>query len=121
MTWEEFYDKFYDWSPNTQEKKLGAVNKLGDPEEVTEVIVGLAENDNRTAANKLAKRALNSGMKFTVENIWDVLDYIDDYLHEQMALQSLDYYTKKDLEGLEGCLDDRFISKLYEKKGILHD
>ena len=28
MTWEEYYDKFYDWAESTQIKKLSSVDAL---------------------------------------------------------------------------------------------
>ena len=39
MTWEEYYDKFYDWSENTQVNKLSSVESLGPADEVVEVMM----------------------------------------------------------------------------------
>ena len=36
MTWEEYYDKFYDWAESAQIKKLPSVDALGPADEVTE-------------------------------------------------------------------------------------
>jgi len=52
MTWEEYYDKFYDWAESTQIKKLSSVDALGSADEVVEVMMELAfhHEDNKSCS-----------------------------------------------------------------------
>lgn len=38
MTWEEYYDKFYEWSENTQVNKLSSVESLDPAERHTAIL-----------------------------------------------------------------------------------
>ena len=57
MTWEEYYDKFYDWSENTQVNKLFAVELLCLADEVAEVMMELAFH-HEDAVNRIARKAI---------------------------------------------------------------
>ena len=57
MTWEEYYDKFYDWSENTQVNKLSSVESLGSADEVAEVMMELAFH-HEDAVNRIARKAI---------------------------------------------------------------
>lgn len=37
--WDEYYDKFYDWSESTRIKKFSYLTSFGDPDEVAEVVL----------------------------------------------------------------------------------
>ena len=37
MTWEEYYENYYDWAESTAIKKLSSVDMLGNTDEVTEL------------------------------------------------------------------------------------
>jgi len=62
-TWDEYYDKFFDWAESTRIKNLSYLDSLGDSDEVTEVIIELKEN--RNAANRLLRRAIDEKFKFS--------------------------------------------------------
>ena len=40
-TWDEYYEKFYDWTEKTQVRNLSALTSLGDADEVAEIIIEL--------------------------------------------------------------------------------
>ncbi len=117
MTWEDYYDKFYDWAESTQISKLSSVDTLGAPDEVTEVILELTFN-HEDVANRIARKAIEQKIVFSAENISDLTNCIDFKLQEQLALQSASAFSKEDLEKLEGTLDDDVIVELYKKKGL---
>ena len=50
-TWEEQYEKFYDWAESTQIRNLSQLTTLGDVDEVAEIIFELQVNV--PAANRL--------------------------------------------------------------------
>ena len=43
MTWDEYYEKFYDWATSTQIRRLSALTSYGSPAEVTEVAMELCD------------------------------------------------------------------------------
>ena len=40
-TWDEYYEKFYDWVESTQVRNLSALTSLGSADEVGEIIIEL--------------------------------------------------------------------------------
>ena len=84
MTWEEYYDKFYDWAESTQIKKLSSVEALGPAEEVTEVMVSFAF-DHEDIANRIARKAIEHKIVFSGENIADLTNFIDPQLQNQLT------------------------------------
>ncbi len=117
MTWEEYYDKFYDWAESTQIKKLSSVDTLGKSEEVAEVMLDLAFH-HEEIVNQIAKKAINQKLVFTAENIMDLTGNMDPELQAQLAYQSVSAITAEDLISLEGFLDDDALVKLYKLKGL---
>lgn len=116
MTWEEYYDKFYDWAESTQIKKLSSVEALGPAEEVTEVMVSFAF-DHEDIVNRIARKAIEQKIVFSGENIADLTNFIDPQLQNQLTLQSADSFTEEDLNHLLGMVDDDIVASLYKKKG----
>ena len=74
MTWDEYYEKFYDWATSTQIRRLSALTSYGSPAEVTEVAMELCDEK---AASRLINRALDAGVTFQVENIEDLNCCVD--------------------------------------------
>ncbi len=116
MTWEEYYDKFYDWAESTQIKKLSSVEALGPAEEVAEVMVSFAF-DHENIVNRIARKAIEQKIVFSGENIADLTNFIDPQLQNQLTLQSADSFTEEDLNHLLGMVDDDIVASLYKKKG----
>lgn len=54
-TWDEYYEKFYDWAESTQVRNLSGLTSLGTADEVGEIIIKLKVNV--PAANRLLRKA----------------------------------------------------------------
>ena len=117
MTWEEYYDKFYDWSESTQISRLSSVEALGPAEEVAEVMLEFAFN-HEDIVNRIARKAIEQKLIFSAENIMDLTNSMDSGLQGQMALQSVSAFSEEDIRNLEGFLDDDVIVKLYKARGF---
>lgn len=117
MTWEDYYDKFYDWSRSTQIKHLSSVDHLGPEDEVAEVLMDFAF-DRKDIANRVARRAIEDKVQFTAENIADFKLSIDDDLLDQLAIQSADKFSNDDLEDLYCLISDDALNKVYQVKGL---
>ena len=60
MTWEDLYDKFYEWADSTQVRKISELTTFGSHEQVAEVILMYVDEK---AASRLAKKALTAGVE----------------------------------------------------------
>lgn len=99
MTWEEYYDKFYDWSESTQVNKLSSVEALGPADEVTEILMEFAFN-REEIANRLARKAVAQNVVFSADNLMDFIGSIDVELQNQLACLAVIPYRKRILKSL---------------------
>ena len=117
MTWDKYYDKFYDWAESTQIKKLSSVESLGAADEVAEVMMEFAFN-HEDIVNRIARKAIEQKLVFSADSLIDLTNTIDPELQAQLAIQSADKFSKEDLESLDGFLDADVLVKLYKLKGL---
>lgn len=103
MTWEEFYDNYYDWAESTAIKKLSSVDKLGNSDEVAEIISDLLFN-HKDVCNRIARKAIEQMVVFTWNNFQDTEGCIDDDLQKQLLMKSYSAFSKEDLEDMEGYI-----------------
>ena len=85
-TWEDYYEKFYDWAESTQAHNLSQLTTLGDVDEVAEIIFELQVNV--PAANRLLKRANEAKMKFKADDLVEFLNICDMKLAEEAVCNS---------------------------------
>ena len=116
MTWEEFYDKYYDWADSTKIKKLSSVEKLGPADELTDVMMDLTF-EHEEISNRIARKAIAQNIVFSADNIETLNCAIDSDLLDKLFIQSASKYSQKDLELLEGLIDDELLAAEYKKKG----
>lgn len=116
-TWDEYYEKFYEWAESTRIKNLTYLENLGDPEEVTEILLELKDNPN--ASTRLLRKAVEEKVKFTGENILDLFFWeFDKELLMKALWNSADILTREDIEGLYLTVDDSVLLQLCEKGNI---
>ena len=73
LSWEEYYDGFYDWSPSTQKRYAGRLSGYGPAEEVWEIAQEL-EYEDRAFAAKFVEKAFAGGVRFTPEQVLEMTD-----------------------------------------------
>ena len=116
-TWDEYYEKFYEWAESTRIKNLTYLENLGDPEEVTEILLEFKDNPN--ASTRLLRKAVEEKVKFTGENILDLFFWeFDKELLMKVLWNSADILTAEDIEGLYLTVDDSVLLQLCEKGNI---
>ena len=49
MTWQDYYERVWDWSPTTTIQRMSQLSSFGPSEEVTEVILEIAFYDEKGA------------------------------------------------------------------------
>ena len=106
-TWEEYYEKFYDWADSTQVRNLSQLTTLGDVDEVAEIIIELQVNV--PAANRLLKRANDAKMIFKAEDLVEFLNICDVKLAEEAVCNSITKLCEADMEDLYGYISDELI------------
>jgi len=106
-SWEEYYEKFYDWADSTQVRNLSQLTTLGDVDEVAEIIIELQVNV--PAANRLLKRANDAKMIFKAEDLVEFLNICDVKLAEEAVCNSITKLCEADMEDLYGYISDELI------------
>jgi len=70
-TWDEYYEKFYDWAESTQVRNLSGLTSLGSADEVGEIIIELQVNV--PAANRLLRKAVEAKLAFSASDLIEFL------------------------------------------------
>ena len=63
MTWEEYYEKIWEWKPSTMVKYMSKLSDFGPSEEVMEAIIEISFGDTK-GATRMLKKAIDAGVKF---------------------------------------------------------
>lgn len=106
-TWEEYFEKFYDWAESTQVRNLSQLTTLGDADEVAEIIIELQVNV--PVANRLLKRANEAKMAFKVDDLVEFLNICDVKLAEEAVCNSVTRLSEADMEELYGYMSEELI------------
>ena len=113
-TWDEYYEKFYDWAESTRIKNITYLESLGDSDELTEIIIEL--KDNKNASNRLLKKALDANIKFNGDNLNDLFFWdLNKEMLMQILLNSAENLTTEDISALYITVDDEDLLKVCEK------
>ena len=72
LTWEEYYDGFYDWSSSTQKSYAYRLSDYGPADEVWEIAEELDFEDSAFAA-KFLEKAFSAGVRFTPEQVLEMV------------------------------------------------
>lgn len=117
MTWEEYYDKVFDWATSTAVSRISSLEDFGSQDEVIEVIGHIGFDDEK-GATKLLNKVISAGMKFTGEQLMEIDGVCNEEVFHAAILQSAEQFTQQDLEEMYGCVDDSLIIELAKKFNI---
>lgn len=112
MTWEEFYDKFYDWAESTQISRISQLTSFGSHDQVAEIIENYSDEK---VASRLAKKALDAGVRFTPEEIVDLAIYVSKECMNRMVTTALGDFTEEQVEELVLNVDDDIYADLEKR------
>lgn len=115
-TWDEYYEKFYDWTEKTQVRNLFALTSLGDADEVAEIIIELQFDFH--APDCLLQKAIEEKVKFSGADLVAFLDFCDEKLVEEAVRNSAERLTADDMEELCGFVDDDIIMGICKARKI---
>lgn len=117
MRWSEYYEKMNDWSVSTAVNKISSLEDMGAPDEIVDALNTIAFEDEK-GATRLLNRALQHGVKFSGENLAEIVGLCAEESFKKALYQSADAFTAQDLEDLYGCVDDELIIDLAKRYKI---
>ena len=117
MRWSGYYEKINDWSVSTAVSKISSLEDMGAPDEIADALNIIAFEDEKGAI-RLLNRALQHGVKFSGENLAEIVDLCEEESFKKALHQSADAFTAQDLEELCGCVADELIIDLAKRYKI---
>ena len=117
MRWSDYYEKINDWSVSTAVSKISSLEDMGAPDEIVDALNIIAFEDEK-GATRLLNRALQRGVKFSGENLAEIVGLCAEESFKKALFQSADAFTAQDLEDLYGCVDDELIIDLAKRYKI---
>lgn len=115
-SWDEYYEKFYDWAESTQIRNLSGLTNLGPASEVAEIIIEL--QSNVSAANRLLRKAVAEKLVFSADDLVEMLCNNDEALATEAVYLAADQLTEEDMETLYGMADDDVIFEICERRNL---
>lgn len=116
MTWEDFYDKFYEWADSTQVSRISQLTTFGSHEQVAEIVEAYVDEK---AASRLAKKAMAAGVRFTPAEIVEMQGSVNKKCMNQLVTTALGDFTQEQVEELVFSMDDDIYADL--EKRYCHD
>lgn len=117
MSWDEYYDGFYDWSLSTQKSYSYRLTGFGDPEEVFEIVNEFAFYDSKFAT-AFVEKALNAGVRFLPEHILEMTILIEKPVLSKAAEKTSTTFDREQLEEIHMLIDDASFDRIARKAKI---
>lgn len=115
-TWDEYYEKFYDWAESTQVRNLSGLTSLGPADDVGEIIIELQVNV--PAANRLLRKAVEAKLAFSASDLIEFLCINDKELATAALYNSASRLASEDMEDLYGVAEDDDIIAICSKMNL---
>ena len=112
MTWEEYYNSFEYWNEAKRIKNLFYLTEFGPSNEVCELTQKFTSQQKATA---FVRKALDAGVKFTADEVADIINVIDDELRTDLLNSSYTPYTFEHYDDMSDYLDDDRRKNLYSQ------
>lgn len=111
MTWEEYYENMWEWTPDTMVQYMSQLTSFGDPEEVMEAIIEISFEDTQ-GATRMLKKATDYGIKFSGEQLAELDGCCEDAELERAIRFSADQFQDIDIENLYMCYADELVLEI---------
>lgn len=115
MDWETYYDRFYDWAESTQISRISSLTSFGASSEVAEIATALIDE---RAASRLIRKAVDYGVQFTPDEIYDLSSCCDTTSMNALLDASKCRFTQEQLEDLWGAVDDDVLARAAKRCGV---
>ena len=118
MTWETFYERFYDWADSTQVSNISKLTTFGPSAEVCEIAQSLF--DEKVAA-RLIKKAMAAGVRFTSEEVVELDGCVDEALFSELAITASTPFTADDLDTISCSVSESALKTAANKSNVKLD
>ena len=118
MTWETFYDRFYDWADSTQISNVSKLKSFGPSSEVCEIALAFIDEK---VATRLVKKALAAGMRFTAEEVVELDCCVNESLIPELAKTASTAFTADELDTISLSLNEQDLKAIARKSGLKLD
>lgn len=117
MTWWQYYDKFYDWADSTQINRISSITDFSGAktEEIIDAALPFAEEGPPT---RLIKRALDGGVRFSAEDVLELLEWVREDFRADLAEQATTAFAEEDIDYLRTLLPEKTVRTLARRSGI---
>ena len=117
ISWKSYYDKFYDWEESTQKNYSNRLSDFGPAEEVWEIAQEFAFSDEKFASNFI-QRALDTGVRFTPEQVLEMAVNIEKHILGRAAELSSIPFQREELEEIYMLIDDKSFERISARSKI---
>lgn len=115
MSWELFFEHFYDWTMSTRRSNAIAQKQFGSAQEVVDIAVELLDEESAT---KLINNAYATGVRFSAEEILQLDGVVSGSIIAKLVMNATDTLTADDLDDLSYLMSDAEIEKVAKQHGI---
>lgn len=117
MTWDDYYERFFDLSPSTQKSYSYMLTSYGDAEEVFEVLSEFAFYDKQFAT-RFASKAVDGGVHFSPDHVLEMALLVDKPVLSRMAETAVPAFDAEQLEEIYMLIDDASFARISKKQNI---
>ncbi len=116
MSWDDFYEHFFDWTEEVQERNALAQKAFGDPGQVCEVV---SEFFNADTATRFVKNAMAAGTKFTATHISEeLINCVDESFIPELVKAASTKFTEDEFDLVSSYLTEADQLKVAHKSNI---
>ena len=109
MKWSEYYEKYDDWQDTTQYSRLASITDFGPETSPSSEITDCVQYVDERTANRIIKLALKSGVRFSANEVADIIEYVtqeDDIVRVLLNSSDETTYSAELIERILNCLVD---------------
>ena len=82
MTWDDFYDRYCDWSESTIKTRISSLEDIGAGEDVVDVVLNLPDEKLKV---QLVRKAIKLGVIFTHDDFMNLDGELPDEVYTEIA------------------------------------
>ena len=112
MEWYDYYERVGDWAESTRVRRISDLTEFGDSDEVLDAATNFEEEKN---ASKFINKALACGVRFTTEEVVELISIVDRTTLTQVAKTAVGKYTQEQLDNLTFLIDNDVLDALESK------
>lgn len=115
MKWQEYYDRFWDWSDSTRLRHISSLTDFSSSAEVTEIAIDSCEDE---IAMALVKRAISCGIHFAPAEVIELACYMDEETLSTLIQSRNARFTEEQIKELDYlCYDEKLLKRVAKEDG----